>query len=88
MEEGLAAHGSFVAVNNRVSQSIPHLHVHIVPRRKKRLAGLLLAPATLLRPGGRPGDAGNPAGLRGPTHAVERQGKNKTVARAPMDRYL
>ncbi len=29
------AEGSFVAMNNRVSQSVPHLHVHIVPRRKK-----------------------------------------------------
>lgn len=27
--------GSFVAMNNVVSQSVPHLHVHIVPRRKK-----------------------------------------------------
>ncbi len=27
--------GSFVAVNNRVSQSVPHLHVHAIPRRKK-----------------------------------------------------
>ncbi|MBC7325709.1 MAG: HIT family protein, partial [Moorella sp. (in: Bacteria)] len=35
VEEGLAAHGSFVAINNRVSQSVPHLHIHIVPRRKK-----------------------------------------------------
>ncbi|MEW5899027.1 MAG: HIT family protein [Bacillota bacterium] len=35
VEEGLAAHGSFVAVNNRVSQSVPHLHIHVVPRRKK-----------------------------------------------------
>ena len=34
-EEGLAAHGSFVAMNNRVSQSVPHLHVHVVPRRRK-----------------------------------------------------
>ena len=32
---GLAAHGSFVAMNNRVSQSVPHLHVHVVPRRQK-----------------------------------------------------
>ncbi len=34
METGLGAGGSFVAVNNRVSQSVPHLHVHIVPRTK------------------------------------------------------
>jgi histidine triad (HIT) family protein len=31
----LDAHGSFVALNNRVSQSVPHLHVHVVPRRRK-----------------------------------------------------
>jgi histidine triad (HIT) family protein len=35
VEIGLDAEGSFVAMNNRVSQSVPHLHVHIVPRRKK-----------------------------------------------------
>ena len=34
VERGLGAQGSFVAVNNRVSQSVPHLHVHVVPRRK------------------------------------------------------
>jgi histidine triad (HIT) family protein len=34
-EEGLHAEGSFVAINNRVSQSVPHLHIHIVPRRRK-----------------------------------------------------
>jgi histidine triad (HIT) family protein len=34
VEKSLGAEGSFVAVNNRVSQSVPHLHVHIVPRRK------------------------------------------------------
>ena len=32
--EALGAQGSFVAVNNVVSQSIPHLHVHVVPRTK------------------------------------------------------
>ena len=31
----LQAHGSFVAVNNIVSQSVPHVHVHVVPRRRK-----------------------------------------------------
>jgi histidine triad (HIT) family protein len=35
MEQGLQAEGSFVAINNRVSQSVPHLHIHVVPRRKK-----------------------------------------------------
>jgi len=35
VETGLGAHGTFVAMNNRVSQSVPHLHVHVVPRRRK-----------------------------------------------------
>lgn len=29
------ADGSFVAVNNRISQSVPHLHVHVLPRRRR-----------------------------------------------------
>jgi histidine triad (HIT) family protein len=35
MERGLDAAGSFVAINNRVSQSVPHLHLHVVPRNRK-----------------------------------------------------
>jgi histidine triad (HIT) family protein len=35
VEAGMEAQGTFVAMNNRVSQSVPHLHVHVVPRRKK-----------------------------------------------------
>jgi histidine triad (HIT) family protein len=35
VESGMGADGTFVAINNRVSQSVPHLHVHIVPRRRK-----------------------------------------------------
>src|SRR5688572_12402743 len=35
VESALEAEGTFVAMNNRVSQSVPHLHVHIVPRRRK-----------------------------------------------------
>jgi histidine triad (HIT) family protein len=35
LERGLEADGTFVAINNRISQSVPHLHVHIVPRRRK-----------------------------------------------------
>jgi histidine triad (HIT) family protein len=34
LELGLGAEGSFVALNNRVSQSVPHLHIHVVPRRR------------------------------------------------------
>ena len=35
VESGLESEGSFVAMNNRISQSVPHFHVHVVPRRKK-----------------------------------------------------
>ena len=35
VEQAMKAEGTFVAMNNRVSQSVPHLHVHVVPRRKK-----------------------------------------------------
>jgi histidine triad (HIT) family protein len=35
MLPAMDADGTFVAVNNRVSQSVPHLHVHVVPRRFK-----------------------------------------------------
>ncbi len=34
VESGLNAEGAFVALNIRISQSVPHLHVHVVPRRK------------------------------------------------------
>lgn len=34
VERSCRAQGSFVAVNNRVSQSVPHLHVHVVPRTR------------------------------------------------------
>ncbi len=35
VEAAMGADGTFVAMNNRVSQSVPHLHVHVVPRRRK-----------------------------------------------------
>ena len=35
VELAMEAEGTFVAMNNRVSQSVPHLHVHVVPRRRK-----------------------------------------------------
>jgi histidine triad (HIT) family protein len=34
VEKSMRADGSFVATNIRISQSVPHLHVHVVPRRK------------------------------------------------------
>src|SRR5438876_76894 len=35
VQDGMGAQGSFVAMNNVVSQSVPHLHVHAVPRNRK-----------------------------------------------------
>ena len=35
LEQAMAADGTFIAINNKVSQSVPHLHVHIVPRKRK-----------------------------------------------------
>jgi histidine triad (HIT) family protein len=35
VEAAMAADGTFIAINNRVSQSVPHLHVHVVPRKRK-----------------------------------------------------
>jgi histidine triad (HIT) family protein len=35
IEEGLQADGTLVAMNNRVSQSVPHVHLHLVPRHTK-----------------------------------------------------
>jgi len=34
VQQAMQAEGTFVAMNNTVSQSVPHLHIHIVPRRK------------------------------------------------------
>ena len=35
VEGGLGVDGTFIAMNNKVSQSVPHLHVHVVPRKRK-----------------------------------------------------
>jgi histidine triad (HIT) family protein len=35
VERGMTADGTFVAINNKVSQSVPHLHSHVVPRNRK-----------------------------------------------------
>jgi|SRR5208283_189778 len=34
VETAVEAEGTFVAINNRVSQTVPHLHVHVIPRRR------------------------------------------------------
>jgi histidine triad (HIT) family protein len=34
VQEVMKAEGTFVAINNTISQSVPHFHIHIVPRRK------------------------------------------------------
>ncbi len=35
VRDAMDAAGTFVAINNKVSQSVPHLHTHVVPRRPK-----------------------------------------------------
>lgn len=35
VEAALDAEGTFVAINNHISQTVPHLHIHVVPRRRK-----------------------------------------------------
>ena len=35
VQDAMGAEGAFIANNNVVSQSVPHLHVHVVPRRPK-----------------------------------------------------
>ncbi len=35
VEAAVDAEGTFIAINNRVSQTVPHLHIHVVPRRRR-----------------------------------------------------
>ncbi|MFQ5753494.1 MAG: HIT family protein, partial [bacterium] len=35
VEKAMGAEGTFVAINNKVSQSVPHMHIHVVPKKKK-----------------------------------------------------
>jgi len=34
VEAGLEAQGTFIGLNNKISQSVPHVHAHVIPRRK------------------------------------------------------
>ena len=44
VEDGLGAKGSMILVNNVVSQSVPHLHMHVIPRNPKDGLRLWLGP--------------------------------------------
>lgn len=44
VEDGLGADGSMILINNVVSQSVPHLHLHVIPRRRKDGLRLWLGP--------------------------------------------
>ncbi len=44
MSEVLGAQGTFVAMNNVVSQSVPHLHLHVIPRRPRDGLRFFLGP--------------------------------------------
>ena len=35
VEAAVGAEGTFIAINNRVSQTVPHLHIHVVPRKRR-----------------------------------------------------
>ena len=51
VQTAMAAEGTFIAINNRVSQSVPHLHVHIVPRKRGDGLRGFLWPRTKYRDG-------------------------------------
>jgi histidine triad (HIT) family protein len=54
VEDGLGADGSMILVNNVVSQSVPHLHLHVIPRSKRDGLRFWLGPR-------QPYDAAHPA---------------------------
>ena len=54
VEDGLGAAGSMILVNNVVSQSVPHLHLHVIPRNPKDGLRFWLGPR-------QPYDAAHPA---------------------------
>ncbi len=56
VEDGLGADGSLILVNNVVSQSVPHLHLHVIPRNFKDGLRFWLGPR-------HPYDAAHPAEL-------------------------
>jgi histidine triad (HIT) family protein len=83
MVDGLGAAGSFVALNNTVSQSVPHLHVHVVPRNRKDGLRGFFWPRT------RYADAAEAAAyaarLRASLAAAGAAGQEPSVGREPSD---
>ena len=72
VEDGLPSDGSMILINNVVSQSVPHLHLHVIPRNKRDGLRFWLGPRQRY-------DAGPPGrGLRG-----EDQGGAPSVNREP-----
>ncbi|MGN6331771.1 MAG: HIT family protein [Motilibacteraceae bacterium] len=61
VEKGIGAQGTFVAVNQKVSQSVPHLHVHVVPRTKGDGLRGFFWPRHRYPADGTPGDAASTA---------------------------
>jgi len=55
VEDGLGVSGSMILVNNVISQSVPHLHLHVIPRERKDGLRFWLGPR---HPYDSPGQAG------------------------------
>ena len=51
VEDGLGADGSMILVNNVISQSVPHLHLHVIPRNRKDGLRFWLGPRKRYGPG-------------------------------------
>jgi histidine triad (HIT) family protein len=58
VEDGLGAAGSMVLVNNVVSQSVPHLHLHVIPRNPKDGLRFWLGPRHPYESAGQAGEYG------------------------------
>ena len=52
VEDGLGVDGSMILVNNVISQSVPHLHLHVIPRNSKDGLRFWLGPRKKYDPAG------------------------------------
>ena len=69
MEDGLGAASSMILVNNVVSQSVPHLHLHVIPRNPKDGLRFWLGPGRSTTPSTRPGSTPPRSAPRSPASA-------------------